>query len=254
MAIGLVIEAVPPTSLQRRHHQHELPARALGAGRRQVVQVLVVQELHAHGDQRQDVDRVGAGAVERVLAQVADAVAAEQRDATLLEPGRHLVVESGRAGSAVPGAERLASGVAPGSHQQDVAGLDPQPGRCLGRFKLRDGDRVVRLQPVDASWRGTSSRMPRDTMPSWPMVIAFARAPIEVTIAIGSAVVHLPLPEEMAERVQVRVGQAVRRDRQVVRGRGEVDAVRRRRRRAPSKWLAGEVFSASPTVLIGWAH
>ena len=124
MAIGLVIEAVPPTSLSGAIDEHEGPAGTLGAGGGEVVEVLVVEELHAHRDEAEDVDRVGA-AVEGVLAVVGDAVGSEEGDAAITGArGR-------RRGGGPEKVERLSQGpvalrfgVAAGPDEEDVAALD----------------------------------------------------------------------------------------------------------------------------------
>ena len=225
MAIGLAIEAVPPTSLSgamtSRNAQRERSAQAAARSSR----FWLSRSCMPIATRREDVDRVGA-AVEGVLAEVADAVAAEQRDAALLQPRADVVVEPGRGWTRLsqgPCALRRACRPVRTSRMSPLSTRSARGG--LGRLEVGDGDRWFGSSHSTPRWRGTSSRTPRETMPSWPMVMALARAPVEVTMVTGSAVVRLALPGEVAQRIEVRVGLAVRRDRQVVGVERDGDAV-----------------------------
>ena len=100
-----------------------------------------------------------------------------------------------------------------GAHQQHVAGADPDPGALLGRRQLIDRDRRCpaparrrRARPGRrAARRGRRRRRASVWTPSFV-------APCAVTTVGGAAAVELALPEDVAQRVEVARGVAVRGD------------------------------------------
>src|SRR5688572_15805055 len=81
--------------------EEELPAAAGRAGASEIFEVLVVEELHAHRDEGQGVDRE-RDTLDAVGAEIADAVAAEQGDAAFVQPGGAGMVEAGDELAGVP--------------------------------------------------------------------------------------------------------------------------------------------------------
>src|SRR4051812_19235994 len=63
-------------------------------------------------------------------------------------------MEPGEGDAAVPGAGRLPFGVAAGADEEDIAALDGNALRLLGGFEVLDGDRLVRLEVLDAALAG----------------------------------------------------------------------------------------------------
>ena len=146
---------------------------------------------------------------ERVATIVADAVAAQQCDASLPQPRRCFVVQTRQGRSAVPRAECLAPGLAAGADEQHIARSHLDAAGALRGFQIGDGDGLLWLKPVPAIQpRHVEQDAARDdaVLPDCDGVGACARRGDE---ADRPAVVGLALPEEVTQRVQMRVRDAM---------------------------------------------
>jgi hypothetical protein len=115
--------------------------------------------------------------------------------------------------------------MAPGANEQDVAGLDADAGGGFGGFQFRDADGVIGLQPISPQH---ARHIKQDAARNDAILADSDR------VGAGAdrrdqphraGVVRLTAPEEMAQRIQVRVRHAVRRNRQIVRGGVDRDAI-----------------------------
>ena len=192
--------------------------------------------MHAHRHQHPDVDRENQLVAIAGWEHVAHPVASQHRDPPLVEPRQATRIETRHPlVAAVPRAELFLPRHPPGPHQQHVAFLDAHPMRTFGGVEVLGENALTQLHPFEVlkardieQNAAAHDPVARDVDP------ALACAPA-ADLAGAEAVVHLALPEHVAEGVEMGERHPVRRDREVVQRGGQARArvehhVRDRRR------------------------
>ena len=215
--MGLTGEPVPPGSRSGAitHRNDQRPAAS--QSRHQVIELQVVEQVHAHRVDREHVhgkrdvlDDAGRG--------VAVAVAAEHGHLPLGQELHGQRVQPRAAGGHVPWAELAAPQPVPDPDEEQVTGADVHLLRRLRRGELVCGDVIARLEPLDAP-------QPRDVEQHATADDAVVRVvdgqlagALRGDRARRDAVVQRPVVADVAQRVDVAVHVAVDVHRQLVRG------------------------------------
>ncbi len=202
--------------------------------------------MQAERDDRDRVDR-HRHTVDTRGQDVRNAVATQRRDSARVQPWQTRRVETREHETRIPRTPRLAQRPPTRAHEQDVAGFDAKAGVLLGALEIVGKDRLAILQERNAARaRHVEQNTARDDTVAKLVNAEFER-PVRRHVLDRVAVVQLALVEDVAERVDVRGGESVGRDREVVaapsfrRGPGHVvsDRVRileaRLRRQCPRR-------------------
>src|SRR5215467_5794983 len=207
--------AGPAGQRDRSRGQQKVPALSLVSRFRDGLKIAVVKDVHSQRHQDELVNWMGDTGNPR-REHIAGHITSQQRYIALLQPPRARRMESGGVLRNIPGAQRRAPRPSPSADKHRVARRQLQPGLLLPRFEVFGIYRRPRLKIRHSFQRG---HIHQDSAGEDPL---FQRGDRELPRASLShlllrvAVVHLALPEHMAECVEMRVLIAVERYLEVV--------------------------------------